>query len=168
MKYTQYMTEIENQGYKLSNNMFKDEKGAPKCYNPVFQDLVERIQDNEKNPNLGTRLTEREYNLYGFLIMSLVQIVLNNHHFKHQDPDIREECRTEAYCGLLDGLTKFFVRTKGSTAYSYAFRICYTSMIHVLERMDKRRDLDANLEEMYNDYCLDCGHKVVNENVDYD
>ncbi len=161
MKYTQYMQQISSQGYKLVNNMFRDEKGAPKCYNPVFQDLVERQQKNDK-------LSEREYNLYGYLVMTLVQIVLNNIKFKYQDPEIKEECRTEAYVGLLDGLTKYFNSKKGSTAYSYAFRICYTSMIHVLERMNKRRDLDANLEEMYNDYCLDCGHKVVNENVDYD
>lgn len=159
MKYTQYMTEIENQGYKLSNNIFRDGKGKPKCYNPVFQDLVERQQKNDK-------LSEREYNLYGYLVMTLVQIVLNNIKFKYQDPEIKEECRTEAYVGLLDGLTKYFNSKKGSSAYSYAFRICYTSMIHVLERMDKRNEIDNNLEEMYNDYCLDCGHKVVNENIE--
>ena len=160
MKYDEYMKQIDEKGYKLSRGIFRDSKNKPKCFNPVFQDLVIR----QKN---GEVLSEREYNLYGYLIMSLVQIVLNNAHFRYQEPDIKEECRTEAYCGVLEGLVTYFDEKRGSTAYSYAFRICYTSMIHVLERMNQRNNLDLTIEEMYNDYSLDCGHKV-NTNIDYD
>ena len=161
MKFQQYMKEIKAKGYTLGNdNIFRDNKKKPKCYNPVFQDLVIRQQDNDK-------LSEREYNLYGQLIMSLVQIVLNNVKFKFQEFDIREECRTEAYCGLLETLIGGFDRTRGSTAYSYAFRICYTNMIHVLERMNVRKDIAERLQEMYEDMQEDTGHKV-NNNVDYD
>lgn len=161
MKYKQYLEEIQNKGYHLDkHNIFRDEKGKPKCYNPVFQDLIERQQDNDK-------LSEREYNLYGQMIMSLVQIVLNNAHFKFQDPDIKEECKTEAYCCILDSLVKYFDRNRGSTGYSYAFRLCYTSMIHVLERMNQRNDINQKLEEAYYDMAENCGHKVCN-NIDYD
>lgn len=160
MKYDEYMKQIDEKGYKLSKGIFRDSKNKPKCFNPVFQDLVIR----QKN---GDKLSEREYNLYGYLIMSLVQIVLNNAHFRYQEPDIKEECRTEAYCGVLEGLVPYFDENRGSTAYSYAFRICYTSMIHVLERMNQRNNLDLTIEELYNDYSLDCGHKV-NTNIDYD
>lgn len=160
MKFQQYMKEINAQGYSLDKNIFRDRKHKPKCYNPVFQDLIIRQQEDNN-------LSSREYELYGQLIMSLVQIVLNNHKFKFQEADIREECRTEAYCGLLESLITHYDKTKGSTAYAYAFRIAYTNMIHVLERMNNRKEIGEKLEEMYYDMQENTGHKV-NNNIDYD
>lgn len=144
MKYNYYMQEIEKQGYTLdNNNIFRDKKHKPKCFNPVFQDLVERQQD-------GDKLSYREEQLYGQMILTLVQIVSNNHHFIAQDPDIKDECRTEAYCDILSWLVKYFDRKRGSTAYSYAFRLAYVAGIHVLERMNKRNETIEKLHEEYN------------------
>ena len=162
MQYKEYMDEIKAQGYRLVGNVFRDKKNMPKCYNNVLQKLLERQQDNDP-------LTEREYNLYGYLIMTLVQIVLNNRKFKFQEPDIREECRTEMYCGLIEAGPKYFDRTKGSTAYSYLFRIAYTQGIHVLEAKNKRKELDDILIETYNDYLNTelSGRKVCTENTNF-
>ena len=155
MFYNDYIASISAQGYRIdkTSGIFRDSKGAPKCFNGVFQELVMR----QKN---GV-LTSREYELYGQLVCTLVQIVLNNRKFKYQDPDIREECRTEAYCDILSGLVRHFDASRGSTAYAYAFRIAYTAGIHVLERLNMRRELDSNLIENTEDLILDCGHKVV-------
>ena len=153
MFYKDYMNEIDEKGYKLVNNIFVVKKSLPKkqpkCYNPVFQKLVERIQDN-KIP-----LSEREYNLYGQMIMTLVQIVINNHHFKFQEPEIKEECKTAAYCCMLDAGPKNFDRNRGSSAYSYYFRLAYTSMIHVLEDKNQRTELENSLHEAYDEYMLE-------------
>ena len=162
MHYKEYIEEITNKGYKLTGNVFRDKKHMPKCYNPVLQKLLERIQDNTEP------LTEREYNLYGYLVMSLVQIVLNNVKFKYQDPDIREECRTEMYCGILEAGPKYFDRTKGSTAYSYLFRVAYTQGIHVLEAKNQRTDIENTLREAYDDYLAleNAGKKICTTEVD--
>lgn len=155
MKYETYMDILDKVGYRLVGDIYRDKKGFPKCCNEVFQDLVVR----QKN---GV-LSKREYELYGRLICTLVQIVLNNRKFKFQDPDIREECRTEAYCDILSGLVDHFDALRGSTAYAYAFRIAYTAGIHVLERLNMRRELDSNLIENAEDLIPDCGHKVTTD-----
>lgn len=143
MKYNDYIQQITKQGYHLDkNNIFRDKKGKPKCFNPVFQDLVIRQQD-------GEQLSYREENLFGQLIITLVQIISNNHHFILQDPDIKDECRTEAYVDILNGLVKYFDRNRGSTAYSYAFRLGYVAGIHVLERMNERKELIEKLTQEY-------------------
>lgn len=152
MKYETYMDIMDKAGYRLVGDIYRDKKGFPKCCNEVFQDLVVRQQRGVIMP--------REYELYGRLVMTLVNIVLNNRKFKFQDPDIREECRTEAYCDILSGLPRYFDATKGSTAYAYAFRIAYTAGIHVLERLNMRRELNSNLIENAEDLIPDCGHKV--------
>jgi len=153
MFYNDYISKIRSQGYTEDRGVFRDSKGAPKCFNYVLEELVLRQQSGV--------LTAREYELYGKMLLTLVQIVLNNHRFKYQDPDIKEECRDEAYVDVLGGLVKYFDKSRGSTAYAYAFRICYTSMIHVLQRMNARNDLHSNLIERMNDEILDCGHKVI-------
>lgn len=157
MFYNEYIGELKAHGYSLDKrtDIYRDEKGAPKCFNQVFQDLVLRQQKGTLSP--------REYELYGRLVMTLVQIVMNNRKFKFQDPDIKDECRTEAYCDILSNLVSHFDSTRGSTAYAYAFRIAYTAGIHVLERLNMRRELDSNLIENAEDLIPDCGHKVTTD-----
>ena len=157
MKYDEYMAMLADQQYRYDGSVFRDAKGRPKCYNPVFQDIVCRIK---RQGMIG--ISPQEYDLYGKLVFTLTQIVLNNQKFKYQDPDIREECRTEALCDLLPALPVNFDPSRGSTAYSYAFRICYTAGIHVLERKNRRNELVSNLIEKEKDLEVDCGHRVVN------
>lgn len=126
-------------GLKVCNdNIIRDRFGKPKCPNPIFQPLLEELQDNGK-------LDYRKETLYGQCFMSLIEIVLNNKHFKFQTTDIKEECRLEALL-VLEALPKYFDRNKGSTVYSYAFRCMYTNMIHVLERHNEEKEM---MEKLY-------------------
>lgn len=152
MEFSYYQNQMAQQGYRLQGDIYRDEKGKPKCFNPVFQRLLTRIKE-------GDILSRREYELYGRLFMTLVRIVLNNQKFKYQDEDIREECALEAYSEALPVLPKYYDPAKG-TGYAYAFRVIYTNMIHVLERKNARGELETNLIERYEDDRLDCGHKV--------
>lgn len=152
MEYQKYQEQIAQQGYRLTGDIYRDKKGFPKCYNPVFQRLLERQQN-------GDKLSPREYEMYGRLFMTLVRIVLNNARFKYQEQDVKDECALEAYSEVLPVVTRYFDGTKG-TAYAYVFRVIYTNMIHVLERKNARADLATNLIERYEDEQVDCGHKV--------
>lgn len=128
-----------NNGLKVcKDNIIRDSNGKPKCPNPIFQPLLEELQDNEK-------LDYQKETLYGQCFMSLIEIVLNNKHFKFQTPDIKEDCRLEALL-VLESLPKYFDRDKGSTVYSYAFRCMYTNMIHVLERHNLEKEM---MEKLY-------------------
>lgn len=60
----------------------------------------------------GERLLDKENDLYGQLIMSLVEIVLNNKKFKWQDQDIKDDCRLEMTEDILINVPKTFDRTK--------------------------------------------------------
>lgn len=152
MEYQEYSDQMAQQGYYLDGEIYRDKKGRPKCFNPVFQSLLERQQD-------GWPLSKREYEMYGCLFMTLVRIVLNNARFKYQDADIRDECALEAYSEAFPVIVRYFRREKG-TAYAFCFRVIYTNMIHVLERKNARGELETNLIERYEDDRVDYGHKV--------
>lgn len=152
MNYESYERRIGEQGYHLDGDIYRDAKGYPKCYNGVFQELVERQKS-------GIPLSRREYEMYGMLLRTLVKIVLNNHKFKFREPELKDECALEAYCEVLPALPRYFNPEKG-TAYAYAFRVVYTSMIHVLEANNVRNQLATNLIEKAEDDRVDTGHKV--------
>lgn len=142
------------------DNIIRDDKQHPKCPNPVFQALVEELQDNNT-------LDHKKETLYGQCFRSLTEIVINNVKFRKQEQDIKDECRLEALDALCV-LPKYFDRTKGSTAYSYCYRCIYTNMIHVLERNNVEKQLMETLESDYNELlCADrCGKKICNVNID--
>lgn len=117
-------------------------KWNPACPNNWFQSLVEKLQDNKK-------LDYKDDLLYGQCIMSLIEIVLNNVKFRFQKEEVKDEMRGEMLEDMLTGVPKLFDRTRGSTAYSYAFRIAYVAGIHVLERKNIENDLFESLEESY-------------------
>lgn len=142
------------------DNIIRDNKQHPKCPNPVFQALVEELQDNKT-------LDYNKDTLYGQCFLSLTEIVLNNVKFRKQEQDIKDECRLEAL-DALGVLPKYFDRTKGSTAYSYCYRCQYTNMIHVLERHNAEKKLIEQLKEAYAEELAleNAGHKVCTMNVD--
>lgn len=130
--------------YKIgADNIIRRKVGCkwnPACPNDWFQPLVEKLQDNGS-------LSPKEDLLYGQCILSLIEIVLNNVKFRFQTDEIKEDCKGEMLKDVLFGLPKSFDRTKGSTSYSYAFRICYTSGIHILEKWNKYNELFESLDE---------------------
>ena len=62
--------------------------------------LVMKLQSNE-------RLTEFENERYGWYILTLMEIVLENNKFKTKPAYEKEEIRDYQYYDLLCGLTKF-------------------------------------------------------------
>lgn len=106
-------------------------KWNPTVPNSIFQPLLEKLQKDGK-------LAPRDENLYGQCILTLVEIVLNNVHFKYQREEVKDDCRGAALENLIVNLPKYFKPAKGSTAYSYAFRCAYTAMIKVLEGWNDR------------------------------
>ena len=145
--------------YKIcEDNIIRRRVGSkwnPACPNHLLQPLLEKLQDNGS-------LSYADDLLYGQCILSLIEIVLNNKHFKLQTDEIKDECRGEMLKDVLVNCPKTFDRTKGSTAYSYCFRTCYTAGIHVLERFNIMREL---LE--YTDYSNECS-EFTNLNVEED
>lgn len=122
------------------DNLVKDKNNKPKCCNTIYQPLVEKLQN-------GDKLTNDEEKLYGSSIMSLVDIVLNNKIMRYQDYLIREDARSQAYLEVLENVPKYFKSDKGSTAYSYAFRIAYTACVHVLKEHNMQKKIIEKLKE---------------------
>lgn len=91
----------------------------PSCPNSLFEPLlVKKIAQG--------KLSEKEDMLYGQLILSLVEIVLNNPKFKYQSEYLKDDIRLEMIEDILTNVPKTFNPTKGK-AYSYAFRTAYTA-----------------------------------------
>lgn len=133
---------LEQYQYKVcKDNIIRDKKNHPKCCNEIFQHILEKIQDNKT-------LSIEEDNLYGCCILSLAEVILNNKMMKFQSPEIKEAARGEMYEAIIVGGPKYFDRTKGSTAYSYCFRVGYTACVHVLEKMNAEKEFINNLKEL--------------------
>lgn len=115
--------------------------GNPSCPNAMFQPLVEKLQDSV--------VTDQEYETYGSLVLSLIEIITNNRRLKYQEPEVLDDCRAAMTEAILVNLPKYFDRSKGSAAYSYAFRIGYCAAIKVLERYNKEREFYATLREEF-------------------
>lgn len=151
---------LNENGLKICNdNIIRDKNNHPKCPNILLQELVVELQSKPLDHNKET--------LYGQLVMSLVEIVLNNKHFKYQAEEIKDDCRIEAYPCILEGCKKTFDSSKGK-AYSYAFRCAYTSMIHVLERNNKNNEMIEKIREELEELLTleNSGRKVTNLNID--
>ena len=141
---TKNLENLLDSRYKIgSDNIISKHVGKkwnPSAPNFILQPLVEKLQDEGK-------LDPKEEKLYGQCIMSLIEIVINNQHFKYQDEDIKDECRGDGLECVLLALPKNFDRNRGSTAYSYAFRCIYTAMIHVLERWNDKKEYEVELDD---------------------
>lgn len=138
----------------------KNNDDRPVLLNEYFQPLVMKYKD-------GT-ITESENEELGYWTNSIAEILMNNHKFKRQDKELKDECRSEAILGIYTSFSYFdpnkvSKRTgKVSKAYSYAFRVAYTTAIHVLERYNKDREQLSTLstpeafDEILNRLDKDC------------
>lgn len=132
-------------GYTLCNdNIIRDKHNHPKCCNEIYQYLVCKIQD-------GETLTPQEDHVYGSCILSLAEIILNNKMMRFQTDDIKDECRGAMYLAILECVPKYWDRSRGSAAYSYAFRVGYTTCVHILKDKNKRLEIQARLIETAKD-----------------
>lgn len=140
------------------DNIIRDNKYHPRVDNAVYQELVFMKQN-------GENMTGAEEALYGQCILTLVEIILNGPKFKFQDDDIKSECRTDAYIAICEGVPRYFKKDAGSKAVSYAYRVGYTAMIHVLEAHDRRADVMNRIEEAYDEMFCHQGGKVCTSNL---
>lgn len=137
-KYHEYIETLSRYGHaRRADGILADYTGAAKVCDPVLTDLILRQQNKEK-------LSIREHELYGSLLLSMVEIVLKNHKFRHKDADLKSEIESAMVEKLLTRVIDQFDSEKGK-AYSYCFRLCYNSGIHVCEEDQKRTELDRML-----------------------
>lgn len=125
--------------------------------------LVQKLQNND-------RLTEFENDRYGWYIMTLIEIVLENKKFKNKPVLEKEEIRDYQYYDLLCGLTKFNFN-KGTSIFSYGYRIGYTAAIHYYRDKNKeearKEKLQEYIDDTYKEYLDEItSHKVNNINID--
>jgi hypothetical protein len=142
-EYTQILND-NNLHIHEDNIIYKHGKGnhnRPICRNEILEDLVIKRQN-------GT-ITPKEENLLGICLLTLTKIVLNNQKFRYQSEEIRNDIRSEAYLDTLSAMeNKLYDPTKGR-AYSYMFRLCYVSGIHILQRENLEKDTKARLIETF-------------------
>ena len=96
-----------------------------------FTNLVVKLHNKE-------RLETSENDRYAGYIYTMIYIVLENPKFVKKPYDEREELADQAIYELLTGLPTFDVN-KGSSIYSYAYRICYTAFCHVYTKNERNK-----------------------------
>ena len=144
--------ELNNYGLKLDQyQILRKADGRPSCPNELLEKVVKHKQKNGLNGS--------EENLYGWLIMTLARIVLNNVKFQHQEETLRMECFSEMMT-VINSVESNFDWSKGSKYYSYLFNSMYHAGIHVLEGSNKRNAIATAIDEKMHDEYLDCGCRV--------
>lgn len=116
-----------------------------KYYDLDLEDLTELI-DKLRNEE---RLNEQENNRYGIYVITIALIVQENPKFKNKSLIEREEILDQQILELLTGL-QHFDKDKGSSIYSYAYRICYTAACHYYTNKIK----DYRKKKAIEDHCM--------------
>lgn len=112
----------------------------------------------------GLRLTEEENDRYGDYVLTIGLIVMENRKFKNKPAREKEGILEQQYMELLTGITTFDP-SRGSSIYSYAYRIAYCAAIHyyddIRERAERQEAIEEHcrreLEEYYDEFM---DHKV--------
>lgn len=91
-------------------------------------------------------------------------IVQEHPKFKNKTRYEREQMLEQQYFELLQGITKFDP-TKGSTIYSYAYRIAWVAAVHYytinIENNKKKQAIEKHCLEELDEYLEECNdHKV--------
>lgn len=142
------------------------DKDYVKYYDLDLQDLselVEKLRNNE-------RLSEQENDRYGIYLITICLIVQENPKFKNKSRLEREEILDQQLFELLTGI-KSFNPNKGSSIYSYAYRIGYTAACHYYTFKNKEKEeqdkIVAHVKEELDDYYYEfSSHKVNSINHD--
>lgn len=108
-----------------------------------FTGIVTKLHNKE-------RLTPAENDRYAVYIYTVINIVLENDKFKGKSRDEQEGLADQAVYELCTGLPCFNA-AKGSSIYSYAYRICYTAFCHYYTNREK----DRKKQESIMEHCME-------------
>lgn len=147
-----------------NNSIRYTDKDYVKYYDLDLQDLTGLI-DKLRNKE---RLNVQENNRYGIYVITIALIVQENPKFKNKCLTEREEMLDQQILELLTGLPHFD-KDKGSSIYSYAYRIGYTAACHYytnkIKDYKKQKAIEDHCMSELNDYLEFIGTGKVN-NVD--
>lgn len=132
-----------NPGRKRRCNISYNDEDYVKYYDidlTDFTTLVNKLKNN-------IRLTDGENNRYGIYIITICQIVQENPKFKNKPLNEREEMLEQQYYELLTNITHFD-NSRGSSIYSYAYRIGYTAACHYYTNKNKELEYIEFNEEL--------------------
>ena len=111
--------------------------------NEDFQNIIIKLKNKEA-------LTYQENTRYGNHILTIIEIVLENNKFKDKPSEEKAEIRDQIAFELCTGITTFNP-DKGSSIFSYAYRIAYVAGIHYYT--DKVKDLTK--QESIMEHCME-------------
>lgn len=137
-----------------------------KYYDLDLQDLTELV-DKLRNKE---RLSEQENDRYGIYLITICLIVQENPKFKNKSRFEREEILDQQLFELLTGI-KSFNPNKGSSIYSYAYRIAYTAACHYYtfknkDKLEQDKIMEHVKEELDDYYYEFSSHRVNTNNYD--
>lgn len=135
----------KNPNRTRNNSIRYTDKDYVKYYDLDLQDLTELI-DKLRNEE---RLNEQENDRYGIYLITIALIVQENPKFKNKSLTEREEMLDQQILELLTGLPHFD-KDKGSSIYSYAYRIGYTAACHYYTNKIK----DYKKQKAIEDHCM--------------
>ena len=128
-----------------NNSIRYTDKDFVKYYDLDLQDLSELV-DKLRNEE---RLNVQENNRYGIYVITIALIVQENPKFKNKSITEREGMLDQQILELLSGLPHFD-KDKGSSIYSYAYRIGYTAACHYYTNKIK----DYKKQKAIEDHCM--------------
>ena len=151
----------KNPNRTRNNSIRYKDKDYVKYYDLDLQDLSELI-DKLRNEE---RLNVQENDRYGIYLITIALIVQENPKFKNKSLNEREEMLDQQILELLTGLPHFD-KDKGSSIYSYAYRIGYTAACHYytnkIKDYKKQKAIEDHCMSELNDYLEFIGTGKVN------
>lgn len=122
----------KNPGRKRNLNIKYTDPGYVVGYdldNEDFQNIIIKLKNKEA-------LTYQENVRYGNHILTIIEVVLENNKFKDKPNEEKSEIRDQMSFELCTGITTFNP-DKGSSIFSYAYRIAYVAGIHYYTKQNK-------------------------------
>lgn len=151
----------KNPNRTRNNSIRYTDKDYVKYYDLDLQDLSELI-DKLRNKE---RLNVQDNDRYGIYVITIALIVQENPKFKNKSLNEREEILDQQILELLTGLPHFD-KDKGSSIYSYAYRIGYTAACHYytnkIKDYKKQKAIEDHCMSELNDYLEFIGTGKVN------
>ena len=122
---------------------------------PDFTELVLKLKS-------GQRLTPTENDRYGIYIITISLIAQESPKFKNKPRTEREEMLDYQYYEILQGITTFNP-TRGSSLFSYTYRIAWTACCHYYNDKNKHYQQNKVIEQ----HCLEELNEYLEEFTDH-
>ena len=164
MRHIMLIPKWKDPGRKRETNIQYTDPNYTKYYDldlNDFTNLVIKLRNNE-------RLTEADNERYGTYIITISLMVQEGPKFKMKSKQEREEMIEYQTLELLLGLPKFDP-DRGSSIYSFAYRIGYTAACHYypdkITDYNKQKSLNEHCNNEIDEYLEEYSdHKVRNTN----